>query len=56
MDQFRERSVVSGACSAGFKTAVLPQASAGASLVAAIDSGAFQALIRAHTPIGSRSM
>ena len=46
-------SAVSGVVSAGLSTAVLPQASAGASFQAAISSGKFQGTICAATPSGS---
>ena len=46
-------SAVSGVVSAGFSTAVLPAASAGASFQAAISSGKFQGTICAATPSGS---
>jgi hypothetical protein len=53
--QSRARNtVVSGVCSAGLRTTVLPQASAGASFQAAIASGRFHGVISAHTPTGSR--
>ena len=45
-------SAVSGVVSAGLSTAVLPQASAGASFQAAISSGKFQGTIWPQTPIG----
>ena len=47
------RSAVSGVCSAGLSTIVLPAASAGASFQAAISSGKFQGMICPHTPTGS---
>ena len=46
------RSADSGVVSAGFKTTVLPQASAGAILVTAVSSGAFEAAIAPTTPSG----
>ncbi len=46
-------SAVSGVVSAGLRTAVLPQASAGASFQAAISSGKFHGTIWPTTPIGS---
>ena len=49
------KSAVSGVVSAGFSTAVLPQASAGASFQAAISSGKFQGTIWAATPCGAVS-
>ena len=42
-----------GVCSAGFSTAQLPAASAGASFHAAISSGTFQGIMRPTTPKGS---
>ena len=48
-------SALSGVVSAGFSTAVLPQASAGASFHAAISSGKFQGTIWAATPSGATS-
>ena len=50
------RNAESVVSSAGFMTTVLPQASAGAILLAAIVKGAFHGLISPHTPMGSRSM
>ena len=47
---------MSGVCSAGFKTQVLPQASAGPSFQAAMRSGKFHGMIWPHTPTGSRSV
>src|SRR5437870_7820837 len=47
------RSAVSGVCSAGFSTLVLPQASAGPSFHAAMRSGKFHGMICPHTPTGS---
>jgi hypothetical protein len=44
---------VIGVVSAGFSTAVLPHASAGASFQAAISRGKFQGTICAATPSGS---
>jgi hypothetical protein len=49
-------SAVSGVCSAGFNTAVLPVVSAGASFHAAISSGKFHGMIWPTTPTGSRSV
>ena len=49
------RSAVSGVLDAGFRTQVLPIASAGASFQTAITSGKFHGMIPAHTPTGSRS-
>jgi hypothetical protein len=49
-------SAVSGVCSAGLRITVLPHASAGATLNAAITSGKFHGMICAHTPTGSRSV
>ena len=46
-------SAVTGVVSAGFSTAVLPHASAGASFHAAIRSGKFHGTICAATPSGS---
>jgi hypothetical protein len=43
-------SAVSGVCSAGLKTTVLPQASAGATFQASISSGKFQGTICPTTP------
>ena len=48
-------SAVSGVVSAGLSTAVLPQASAGASFQAAISSGKFHGTIWPTTPIGPAS-
>ena len=48
-------SAVSGVVSAGLSTAVLPQASAGASFQAAISSGKFHGTIWAATPSGAAS-
>src|SRR5207248_3347532 len=45
-------SAVSGVCSAGLSTIVLPAASAGAALRAGIAAGKFQGVIPALTPIG----
>ncbi len=50
------RIVVREACSAGFTTAVLPQASAGAIFQLAMFVGKFHGMISAQTPIGSRSV
>ena len=50
------RSAVSGVCSAGLSTTVLPQASAAPSFQAAISSGKFQGMIWPTTPTGSRSV
>ena len=50
------RSAVSGVCSAGFITIVLPQASAGPHFQASISSGKFQGMICPTTPIGWRSV
>lgn len=50
------RSTTSGATSAGFRTTVLPQASAGASFHTADSNGPFQGMIAARTPSGSRSV
>ena len=47
---------MSGVCSAGLSTQVLPHASAGASFHAAINSGKFHGMICPHTPTGSRSV
>ena len=47
---------MSGVCSAGLRITVLPAASAGASLNAAISNGKFQGTIRPQTPTGSRSV
>ena len=49
-------SEVMGVCSAGFKTTVLPQASAGAVFHAAMMRGPFQGVIPPTTPSGSRSV
>ena len=43
---------MSGVVSAGFRTTVLPHASAGASFHAAMSSGKFHGMIWPHTPIG----
>ena len=48
----QKRSAVSGVVSAGFRTTVLPQASAGASFHAAMRSGKFQGMIWPATPSG----
>ena len=50
------RSAVSGVCSAGLSTTVLPVASAGPSFHAAISSGKFHGMICPTTPTGSRSV
>ncbi len=50
------RSAVSGVCSAGFMTTVLPQASAGPHFQASITSGKFQGMICPTTPTGCRSV
>lgn len=42
-------------CSAGLRITVLPHASAGATLNAAMTSGKFHGMIWAHTPTGPRS-
>ena len=47
------RSAVSGVCSAGFRTMVLPVASAGASFQACISMGKFQGIIWPQTPMDS---
>ena len=47
---------MSGVCEAGFTTAVLPHASAGAIFQLAITAGKFHGVISAHTPTGSRSV
>ena len=47
------RNAVSGVCSAGFITTVLPVASAGPSFQACIESGKFQGMIWPTTPTGS---
>ncbi len=47
---------VSGVSSAGFRTIVLPAASAGAIFHEAIVSGKFQGVIRPTTPSGSRKV
>ena len=47
-------SAVSGVCSAGLSTTVLPAASAGASFMTAMNSGKFHGTIWPMTPIGSR--
>jgi hypothetical protein len=49
---FASRSAVSGVVSAGFKTTVLPHASAGASFHAAMSSGKFHGMIWPATPSG----
>src|SRR5579884_3220474 len=48
-------SAVSGVVSAGLRTTVLPQASAGASFHAAISSGKFHGTIEPTTPTGRGS-
>ena len=48
------RSAVSGVCSAGLRTTVLPAVIAGTILKQAIVSGKFQGTMPATTPIGSR--
>nr|WP_255206051.1 hypothetical protein [Actinomadura sp. BRA 177] len=48
------RRAVSGVCSAGLRTTVLPVASAGASFHAAIRIGTFHGMICPATPTGSR--
>ena len=45
-------SAVSGVCSAGFSTTVLPAASAGAIFQASISSGKFHGMIWPQTPTG----
>ena len=47
-------SSVSGVCSSGLTTMVLPAASAGPIFHMASSSGKFQGTMAAHTPIGSR--
>ena len=47
---------VSGVCSAGLSTTVLPVVSAGPSFQAAISSGKFHGMIWPTTPTGSRSV
>ena len=47
---------MSGVCSAGLKTRVLPAASAGPILSEAMMMGPFHGVIAPHTPIGSRSV
>jgi hypothetical protein len=54
--RFPRYSAVSGVCSAGFSTTVLPAASAGASFITAMNSGKFHGTIWPITPIGSRSV
>ena len=54
--QFAQAQAVSGVCSAGFNTMVLPQASAGPSFHEASSSGKFQGTISPTTPTGSRSV
>ena len=49
-------SVVTGVCSAGFRTTVLPAASAGASLKAIISSGEFHGTMAPTTPTASRNV
>ena len=48
------RSAVSGVCSAGLRTTVLPAVIAGITLKAAIVSGKFHGTMPATTPIASR--
>src|ERR1700759_4744174 len=50
------RTALSGVSSAGFKTIVLPAASAGATFQAAIVKGKFQGTINPTTPSGSRKV
>ena len=50
------RSAVSGVCSAGLNTTVLPPARAGPSFQAAMSSGKFHGMICPTTPNGSRSV
>ena len=50
------RSAVSGVCSAGLRTTVLPAVSAGITLKQAIVSGKFQGTMPPTTPIGSRTV
>ena len=47
---------VSGVCSAGFITTVLPQARAGPHFQASIKSGKFHGMICPTTPTGCRSV
>ena len=47
------RRAVSGVCSAGLRTTVLPQASAGPHFHACISSGKFHGMIWPTTPTGS---
>ena len=47
-------SAVSGVCSAGLRTSVLPVASAGPSFHEAMTSGKFHGMIWPHTPTGTR--
>ena len=46
---------MSGVSSAGFKTTVLPQSSAGNNFQVGIASGKFHGVISAQTPIGMRT-
>src|SRR5882724_1727196 len=48
------RRMESGVCSAGFRTTVQPEANAGPSFHAAINSGKFHGIICPTTPTGSR--
>ena len=50
------RSAVSGVCSAGLSTTVLPQARAGAIFQTAMTSGPFHGMMPAQTPSGSRTV
>ena len=50
------RSAVSGVSSAGLRTTVQPQASAGATFHMLIISGKFQGTMAPTTPIGSRTV
>ena len=56
MSSCPRRRVVSGVSSAGFTTQLQPAASAGASFVAASESGEFQGVIMPATPTGSLSV
>jgi hypothetical protein len=47
---------VSGVCSAGLSTTVLPHARAGPTFHAAMIIGKFHGMMPPHTPIGSRSV
>ncbi len=49
-----KRSAVSGVCSAGFSTTVLPAASAGAIFQASISSGKFHGITWPQTPCGRK--